>query len=74
MDAAEAAEGEVTFFGDFVCDSAEPAADFAALLAFGLLSTLDAAEAARLPVVSLFFDIFWASWMKNFGHATTIQI
>ncbi len=36
------------------CVSAEPAADFAALLAFGLRSTFDAADAAFLLVTSLF--------------------
>lgn len=38
----------------------EPAADLAALLAFGLLSVLDAAVAAFLPVFSV-FDILYSS-------------
>jgi hypothetical protein len=38
------------------CVSAEPAADFAALLALGFRSTLDAAEAALLLVTSLFLE------------------
>jgi hypothetical protein len=40
-----------------VCDNALAAADFAALLAFGLLSTLLAAFAALAPVCLVFLAI-----------------
>ena len=43
------------------CVKAEAAADFAALLDFGLLSTLAAAEAAFALVTSLFFAILITS-------------
>ena len=39
------------------CDNAEPAAVFAALLDFGLRSTFDAADAARLLVTCLLGDL-----------------
>ena len=57
FDAAVAALADVTFAGAFLCESADPAADFAALLAFGFLSTLDAADAALLLVTSDFLAI-----------------
>ena len=47
----------IYFFGEDLfgrCVKAEPAAVFAALLDFGLRSTFDAADAARLLVTSLF--------------------
>ncbi len=59
-------------FGRWV--SAEPAADLAALLALGLRSTLDAADAAFLPVTSRFF--FRAIAITSFSSllgATTLK-
>ncbi|AHJ12424.1 hypothetical protein SMUL_1159 [Sulfurospirillum multivorans DSM 12446] len=46
LDAAVAVCGEVTLLGDFVCDNAEPAADFEDLLAVELCKVFDAAVAA----------------------------
>lgn len=57
LDAAEAALDEVTLGGAFVCESADPAADLAVLLVAGFLNTFEAAEAAFLPVTSLFLVI-----------------
>ena len=48
---------EPTLAIPFEGPSAEPAADFAAFEAFGLRRVLDAEEAARFPVCSLFFAI-----------------
>lgn len=59
LEAAVAAELEVTFAGACLCERAEPAADFAALLVFGFCKTFDAADAARFPVVSLFRAIIF---------------
>ena len=56
-DAAVAAFPDVTLGGTLVCDSADPAADFAVLLAAGFLKTLDAADAAFFPVTSVFLAI-----------------
>ena len=58
FEAAVAALVEVTLPGAFLCESADPAADFDALLALGFLSTLEAAEAAFLLVTSVLFAIF----------------
>jgi hypothetical protein len=52
-EAAEAASGEVCFFGELVCDNALAAAAFDFALVLGLLSTLEALEAALEPVVLL---------------------
>ena len=57
FEAAVAETLEVTFAGAFRWDRAEPAADLADLLAFGSRNTFDAADAARLPVTSLFLPI-----------------
>ncbi|ABQ25109.1 hypothetical protein Gura_0903 [Geotalea uraniireducens Rf4] len=42
LDAAVAADVEVTFAGACLCERAEPAADFAALLVLGFCKTFDA--------------------------------
>jgi len=57
LDAAEAALVEVTLGGALRCESAEPAADFDDLLDESLLSTFDAADAARFDVTSDLFAI-----------------
>lgn len=57
FEAAVAALVEVILGGALVCDSADPAADFAVLLVEGFLNTFEAAEAAFLPVTSLFLAI-----------------
>ncbi len=64
LDAAVPALDEVFFRGDLVCDSADPAADFADLLADLLLRTFDAAVAARLLVTSrlAIFVLLRAHW------------
>lgn len=69
--AAEADSADVTRFGAFRCDSADPAADLAALLALVLRSTLEAAVAARLPVVSVFFAIFF--WLACESGCNNIE-
>jgi hypothetical protein len=50
FDAAEAAVGEVIFFGA-TCDNVLPAADLEAAPVFGLASVLDAAFAAGCEVI-----------------------
>jgi hypothetical protein len=54
FEAADEAFSPVTLLGAFDCDSVDPAADFAALLAVLLLRVFDAAEAAFLLVTSCF--------------------
>ena len=53
FDAALPAFVRVSLLGERVCDSADPAADFAALLEFLLRNMREAAVAARLLVTSL---------------------
>jgi hypothetical protein len=68
FEAAEAALGEVTFFGAFVWDNADPAADFAALLELELLRTFEAADAAFFPVTSVFLLMMsFLIVVANFG-------
>lgn len=63
FEAAVAEALDVTFAGAFRWDRAEPAADLTDLLAFGSRNTFDAADAARLPVTSLFFPMsFYLHW------------
>ncbi len=57
LEAADAAFPDVTLEGALRWDSAEPAADFEALLVDLFLRTFDAAVAALLLVTSLFFAI-----------------
>jgi hypothetical protein len=61
FDAADPALLEVTLLGAFRCESADPEADFAALLAVLLLSVFDAAVAAFFPVTSLLPITFFSS-------------
>ena len=54
---AEDAAADLVSFVDFRWLSVEPAADFADLLAVLLLKTLEAADAAFVPVFSVFLAI-----------------
>lgn len=62
MDAAD----EVVFDGAILCESAEPAADFADLLELLLCKTLDAAVAASLDVNPDLVAIFDTSFVYFF--------